>query len=446
MVYLLIVNARLRRAHQPGSKEYEAACKRMQLFHDKTHIKDAGKIEKMIVTNRETGLRPGDSRYPFKCDKCYRVVGTVQRKHTSVEQGKARAPDNLRPGEKWLVDGGDATVRSKWGSYRYFLLFVCAKSSYIIIYYLKDNSARSYVAALKYVDRLVRLRKGYGVKTLYGDFFSTHLDQNVLGALRADLGIEFEVTPPYMHWLNGYAEVYMRVMKIATRVRLLQMIGKYLDDVRITDSTDMWPFAMEHARQSKCAEPSTTIEKDTGTFATREQMFREDTETPIKFHLHPFGTRCYVIIQKSQRYSAMTDTAEACLYLMGAGYNPFSHTFVDASQAHIVLRSGNRLQITGRVIFPYMKGDPDPPSDSTSAAPAPFTGSVGDPQIPAAVQASEQNAPAGLPLEPQFRTWPSAPSPLRQLPSVFDRWNRRDSPGHGGIAPVLQPADPFAST
>ena len=290
--------------------------------------------------------------------------------------------------------------------------------------YYKDNSARAYVSALKYVDRLVRLRKGYGVKTLYGDFFSTHLDQNVLGALRADLGIEFEVTPPYMHWLNGYAEVYMRVMKIATRVRLLQMIGKYLDDVKITDSTDMWPFAMEHARQSKSLEPSTTIEKDTGTFATREQMFREDTETPVNFHIHPFSTRCYVIIQKSQRYNAMTDTAEACLYLMGAGYNPFSHTFVDAPQAHVVLRSANRLQITGRVIFPYMKGDPDPPSDDASAAPAPFTDNVGDPQLPTAVQASEQRALHG----PQFRNWPSSPSPLRQLPPVFDRWNRRDTP------------------
>ena len=55
--------------YQPGSKEYEAACKRMQLFHDKTHIKDAGKIEKVIVTNRETGLRPGDSRYPYKKER-----------------------------------------------------------------------------------------------------------------------------------------------------------------------------------------------------------------------------------------------------------------------------------------------------------------------------------------------------------------------------------------
>ena len=103
----------------------------------------------MIVTNRDTGLRPGDSRYPYSCDKCYRVVDTVQRKHSSVEQGKARAPVDLRPGEKWMVDGGDATMRIKWGSYRYFLLFICVKSSYIIIYYLKDNSARAYVSALK---------------------------------------------------------------------------------------------------------------------------------------------------------------------------------------------------------------------------------------------------------------------------------------------------------
>ena len=110
---------------------------------------------------------------------------------------------------------------------------------------------------------------------------------------------------------------------------------------------------------------------------------------------------------------------------MGATYNPFSHTFVDAPQAHILLRSGNRLQVTGRVIFPYLKGDPDPPSDSTSPAPAPFTDNVGDPQLPAAVQDSDYATP--LQSQPQFRAWPSSPSPLRQLPSVFDRWTPRDS-------------------
>ena len=131
---------------------------------------------KKIVANRDTGLRPGDSRYPIKCDDWYRAVGTAQRKHTSDEQGKACAPGDLRPGEKWMIGGGDATVRSKWGSYRYFLVFICAKTSHIIIYYLKDNSARAYVAALKYVDRIVRVRKGYGVKALYGDLYSAVYD------------------------------------------------------------------------------------------------------------------------------------------------------------------------------------------------------------------------------------------------------------------------------
>ena len=107
----------------------------------------------MIVINHSIGLRPGGSLYPVQCDKCYKVVDTDQRKHVSPEHGKARAPDGLRPGEEWMVDAGDATVRSKWGSFRYFLLFICAKTSYIAICYLKDNSARSYVAALKYVCR-----------------------------------------------------------------------------------------------------------------------------------------------------------------------------------------------------------------------------------------------------------------------------------------------------
>ena len=102
-------------------------------------------------------------------------------------------------------------------------------------------------------------------------------------------------------------------------------------------------------------------------------MFREDTETPVAFTLHPYATRCYVVIQKPQRSNAMTDTAEAFLYLLKAGYNHFSHTFVGALHAHIVLRrSGTRLQITGRVIFPYMKGDSDPsldPATPTHTAP-----------------------------------------------------------------------------
>ena len=36
-------------------------------------------------------------------------------------------------------------------------------------------------------------------------------------------------------------------------------------------------------------------------------------------------------------------------------FNPFSHMYASAPQAHIVLRSGNRLQLTGRAVFPYLR-------------------------------------------------------------------------------------------
>ena len=222
-----------------------------------------------------------------------------------------------------------------------------------------------------------------------------------------------------MSWLNGYAEkVYMRVLKIGTRVRFLRAVGKFVDNVRIVDATDLWCFAMEHCKQTKDTEPSTTIEKDTGTYASREQLFREDTETLIAFTLHPSAARCYVVIQKSQRFNAMTDRAKACLYLLKACYTPFSHAFADASQAHVVMRSNNQLQVTGRVISPYLKGDSEPPLDPATPTPPPFGDNIGDPQLPAALQgASSAEASA----QPPSQQPPYAPTPIRRLPPI-DRW------------------------
>ena len=71
-------------------------------------------------------------------------------------------------------------------------------------------------------------------------------------------------------------------------MRLLKAVSKFIGNVRIIDATDFWSLGMERCTQTKDTEPPTTIEKDTGTYASREQMFREDTETPIAFTLHPF--------------------------------------------------------------------------------------------------------------------------------------------------------------
>ena len=100
----------------------------------------------------------------------------------------------------------------------------------------------------------------------------------------------------------------------------------------------------------------------TGICATREQHFRQGYDSPTRFNLHPFGESCFVVLQKSARFNSVTDTAERAIYMFNGQYNLFSHLFADAPQAHVLLRSRNRLQITGRGVFPYTK----PSSDGTA--------------------------------------------------------------------------------
>ena len=157
------------------------------------------------------------------------------------------------------------------------------------------------------------------------------------------MGWGFEVTPPYCHWLNPYCENIIRVLKVHTRVRLHNLIGKIIDGQVIKDATPWWPFAMDHGRQSKMAQPSSTMVKQLGVVATREQHFKQDYDTPTFIRLHPFGETCFVVFQKSYRFSAVSDTAEKVLYLVSTMFNPFSHMYASAPQAHIVLRSGSRL-------------------------------------------------------------------------------------------------------
>ena len=342
--------------YRPPSKEYYAAKRRMDNWHQISHIKNPYTIEHLIQTTRGHGLKPGDSRYLSPCDICDRNIDSIPRTHKSPHEGLRSAPPGTLPGEKWLIDGGDATVRSKWGKHRYFLVCICAVSSYPVVVYMKDQSARSFVTAIQYLDRLVRVRlNGRKITNLYGDFFSSHLDQSVFGVVRAEMGIEFQAAPPHMHWLNGYAEGFIRILKIATRVRLANLIGKYIDGELIKDATPWWPFAMEHARQCKAAEPSSSMTKSFGIVATREQLFLSNVDTPTELNIHPFGETCYVIIQKSSRYNSLTDTAEKCIYICNAQYNPFSHLYANAPQAQIVLRPSGRLQITGRIVFPYLR-------------------------------------------------------------------------------------------
>ena len=192
-------------------------------------------------------------------------------------------------------------VNRRWGRYGtqqmggrlslFFLLFICVKTNYIVIYYLKDKSTRSFADALEYVDGLVRARKSYGVSTMHSDFLAAHIDTSELEYIQDDLRIRLRATPPYLHCLNGYAKVYMRVLKADTHTRLLQAIGTPMGDDYITDATDLWCFFMEQSKLANNSESLTTAKQVTGAHVNREKMLYEDTEILSTVTLQPFVTQ-----------------------------------------------------------------------------------------------------------------------------------------------------------
>ena len=158
-------------------------------------------------------------------------------------------PPGTKPGHKWFIDGGDATTISKWGGYRYFLLVMSdAASCCTVVYYMRDNSARSFAKCTEIPSSPhKRNAQRYASEiSVWGLLFHSHMDQNVFGALRADLGVEIEVFPPHCHWLNPYAENMIRILKRGTHIRLRYLLGKIIDGSVVADASGWWPLSMEH--------------------------------------------------------------------------------------------------------------------------------------------------------------------------------------------------------
>ena len=73
--------------YKPPSKEFCAAVRRVQAFHDISHERDPHHINRIAATTTGTGLKPGDGRYAvhINCDQCNRTIDHVQRSvHTSL--------------------------------------------------------------------------------------------------------------------------------------------------------------------------------------------------------------------------------------------------------------------------------------------------------------------------------------------------------------------------
>ena len=335
--------------HPVDSSAYRAAVTRVTKLHNIYHINNE-LLEKVILCTRGHGCKPGDTRYLSPCDRCLESTDHTIRKHHHTDASRDRLL-NIQPGQKWMIDGGDATVRSRWGSYRYFMVAVCCKTGYLVVYYMVDNTAKSFLQFIKYLTSITRLRCGISPTHIYGDYFSTHLS-GLVAQMRINLGIELEVIPPYMHHLNPYAEGLMRILKTGCIRRLPALVGKEIFNEVVTAPREFWPWAMEHKVQSYNMQPSAMLERDTGRITTPIAEFDRKTNDDVLFNLKPFGSTVIVVTQPNQRISAMDAPTWRAVYLFSGLYNPFTHIYANAPRAHVAVKESGQLQITARVIFP----------------------------------------------------------------------------------------------
>ena len=160
-----------------GSSARQNATLRVVKLHNVYHVNNEI-LEKVILIVKGHGCKPGDTRYLPPCRYCQESTDSTPRHHATPGTSRERLVDTV-PGQKYMIDGGDATTRARWGGYRYFMVAVCAKSGYLVVYYMVDNSANSFMMFVKYLMNITKLRCGIYPSHIYGDYFSTHLSHLV---------------------------------------------------------------------------------------------------------------------------------------------------------------------------------------------------------------------------------------------------------------------------
>jgi hypothetical protein len=335
--------------HPIGSTARRNAIARITKLHNIYHVSNEI-LEKVIVLVKGHGCKPGDTRYLPPCAKCLESTDSTPRPHSTPGTSRERLVDVV-PGQKWMIDGGDATTRSRWGSFRYFMVAVCAKSGYLVVYYLVDNTAKSFMQFVKYLMNITKLRCGIYPSHLYGDYFSTHLS-HLVAQMRISFGIQLEVMPPYMHHLNPYAEGLMRILKIGCIRRLPSLVGKVIYNEVVKEARAFWPWAMEHKVQTYNLQPNAMLERDLGYPCTPISQFDSRTSDDVAVNLQPFGSNVIVVMQRNQRLSDMDSPTWPATYLFSGTYNPFTNIYANAPRAHVVVKHSGQLQITGRALFP----------------------------------------------------------------------------------------------
>ena len=339
------------RMAKPGTAEYDNAVDRIVKLHNIAGHAPADRLEKIITTGI-TMCKPGDSRYLPPCNHC--LTGGfdhVRRHHKSPSATREEMLRKYLPGEYYIFDVCEMPVYSVHGKFRYVFGATCPVSNYMVSYYSSDLTTATYIDFLKYLDDTSKQRCGRRVQTIYHDDFSTFHEYFDVTQAKSELGINSVTTPPYMHWLNGVAEVQFRWKVRTCRITLQHLVGARIRNVIIKDPQGYWPHAWDHAVDVYNVSPSSVNFRLYGHAYTPEQLFlnQPDKQTDWTQH-HQFGDTVWYNVEHTD--GKISPTAKKAYYLGRPSYSKLYAPFTDMPHGHAVLTEDNDVvRLTGKVRF-----------------------------------------------------------------------------------------------
>ena len=135
--------------------------------------------------------------------------------------------------------------------YRYFMLFVDDHSRMTWVYFTKTKTAQECALVFKQFKTMVELETENKIQFVRGDNGKGEFSPAFQDELK-NAGIQFEVSPPYKHSMNGVVERAMQAVN--------KMVRSMMFEAKLP--VEMWDYTVEHRVFVKIRIPTAALPHD----------------------------------------------------------------------------------------------------------------------------------------------------------------------------------------
>ena len=335
--------------------KYWARVWRVAKYHAIYHHKPDA-MERTIRANPGVlGCEPGDSRYLGKCEYCERNVVTLRKSHDS---GPSIHPlwHRYGIGEHFYMDTKTFSVRDVIAKTKYVHIFISSKGRFIIAVPVRSLDTTDFLAAIRYVQRLLKIRFEISVKLITTDGHMTFKEQHRFAMIKAQLGLIVDCMPPDLHHWN-LAELAIKLWLAGIRIRLTAMgsivvAGRKVDPLEYAIACGLHVVACMNTSGNSGLEG--TLHVHNSPDAVLASVNNRHIQRPTLF---PFGALAMVTARRRSTEQGLATQRQLdpinvkALYLFPASYCSIKDRLTEQSKSSIFLdlnhKSRCRMIVSG---------------------------------------------------------------------------------------------------